>query len=422
MLIVPENRNKPASRTIRLPVMILRSTGITPAPDPVVYLPGGPGLSSVEGRTTGKGNPFLAERDQILLEGRGNKFAQPSLACPELNQLRAASAAGHAQTAAAKRCRTALIASGIDLDGYTSAESADDLEDLRRLLRVRQWNLIGYSYGTRLAQTVLARHPEGVRSVVLDSVLPVDINYDEMAGSALRRAIHLVFDGCASDPVCDTRHPDLRNRFAALIARADRKGITAPNGRVLRGRDIVEAIGAALQQPRLIPALPHLMDEVANDRIEGLLPLLQPGPSSFNWGQRLSIWCGEEMPFEKRERMEAQISPGLGLGGVDGRTATLETCAAWGVRAAEPSANEAVTSDVPILILAGEFDPVTPPDWGRRLLRTMPNARFVLIPGQAHGAMFNRCGGQLTIAFLRDPGAPLNLECVSKMSGPAFSD
>lgn len=422
VLVVPEHRGKRSSRAIRLPVMILRSTATAPAPDPVVYLPGGPGLSSVEGRTTGKGNPFLAERDQILLEGRGNKFAQPSLACPELNALRAASAAEAAQTAAVARCRAALVAAGADLDGYTSAESADDLDDLRRLLGIRQWNLIGFSYGTRLAQTVLARHPEGVRSVVLDSVLPIDVNYDEMAASVLRRALDLVFDGCATDPACDTRHPDLRNRFAALVTRADRDGIAAPNGRILRARDVVDAVGTALQQPSMIPALPGIMDDAADGRLAGLLPLLEPSPSSFNWGLRLSIWCGEEMPFEKRERIEAQVSPTLGLGGADGRTATPEMCAAWNVGAADALAGSAVKSDVPVLVLAGEFDPVTPPAWGRRLLRTMPNARFVLIPGQAHGAMFNRCGGQLTMAFLHDPGAPLNLECVVKMPGLAFSE
>ncbi|WP_150130881.1 hypothetical protein [Janthinobacterium sp. LM6] len=75
MLTVPEHRSKADSRAIALPVMIFRSSAVTPAADPVVYLPGGPGLSSIDGRTSGKGNPFLLERDQILLEGRGNKHA-----------------------------------------------------------------------------------------------------------------------------------------------------------------------------------------------------------------------------------------------------------------------------------------------------------------------------------------------------------
>jgi len=420
-LIVPEHRGKRGSRSISLPVMIFRSTADVPAPDPVVYLPGGPGLSSVEGRTTGKGNPFLLERDFILLEGRGNRFARPSLGCPEVNALGAANATLDLQTAAVARCRAVLVKAGIDLDGYTSAESADDLDQLRHLLGIRQWNLIGFSYGTRLAQTVLARHPEGVRSVVLDSVLPIDIGYDEMAAAALRRALDLVLDGCASDVECDTRYPDLRSRFEALIVRADRDGIPAQGGRILRSRDIVDAIVTGIQQPAMISKLPRIINDAAEGRLTGLLPLLATAPPSFNWGLRLSIWCGEEMPFQKPERVARQVSPSLGLGGADSRTATPEMCAAWRVAPADSHGNDPVKSDVPVLILTGEFDPVTPPVWGRRLLRTMANARFLEIRGQAHGAMFNRCGGQLTLAFLHDPVAPLPLDCVAKMPDLVFS-
>lgn len=420
LLYVPENRQNARSRLIKLPVMIFRSTAAVPAPDPVVYLPGGPGLSSIDGRTTGKGNPFLLERDQIVLEGRGNSFARPSLACPEINALRAQHATTAAQAAAAARCRATLVASGVDLDGYTSAEAADDLDDLRRLLGIRQWNLIGYSYGTRLAQTVLQRHPEGIRSVVLDSVLPIDVNYDEAAGSSLKRAIDALLDGCANDPECDVRYPDLRARFAALVADADRHGVATPNG-VLRGRDIVEAIGTGLQQPAAIPALPQIINDASRGKLAGLLPLTRQLPSSFNWGLRLSIWCGEEMPFESRSRMDSQMSADLGLGGMDNRTVSPEMCTAWRVAPAAAKANEALKSDVPALILAGEFDPVTPPAWGRRLLRTMPNARFVQVPGQSHGAMFNRCGGQMTLAFLHDPSASLNGDCLAKLPGVAFT-
>jgi pimeloyl-ACP methyl ester carboxylesterase len=420
LLFVPENRRKARSRTISLPVMIFRSTASAPAADPVVISLGGRvSAASTEGQQE-KGNPFLAERDQILLEGRGNKFARPSLGCPEINELRAANAMPAAQTSAVTRCRAVLVASGTDLDGYTAAEAADDLDDLRRALGIRQWNLIGFSYGTRLAQTVLQRHPEGVRSVVLDSVLPIDVNYDETAASSLRRAIDALLDACSVDPVCDVRYPDLRVRFAALVADADRTGVPLP-GRVLRGRDIVEAVGAGLQQPGVIPALPGIISAAAGGRLTGLLPLTQQVASSFNWGLRLSIWCGEEMPFEKTTRMTAQISPALGLGGTDNRTATPEMCAAWRVSSPDAHANDPVKSDVPVLILAGEFDPVTPPAWGRRLLRTMPNARFVQVPGQSHGAMFNRCGGQMTLAFLRDPHSSLNGDCIAKMAGIALA-
>ena len=421
LLIVPEHRGTFHTRTIQLPVMVFRSTSANPSPDPIVYLPGGPGLSSVDGHTSSKGNPFLAERDQILLEGRGNKFARPSLACPELNLLRIRRASGAEQLSAIARCRAEVTASGIDLDGYTSAESADDLEDLRLLLGIREWNLIAYSYGTDLAQVVLARHPQGIRSVVLDSVLPVDMNYDEIAAAPLQRAIDQMLNGCAANPLCATRSPNLRIRLKALIARADRVGLRANDGRTLRGRDIVDAIAAALQQPSKIPELPRMILDAADGDLSGLMPLLIESTSNYNWGLRLSIWCGEKMSFERPELVAGQISPALGLGRADTRTVSVEMCAAWHVASAAPSAHRQVESDVPALILAGEFDPITPPAWGISLLKTMPNARFVLVPGQSHGAMFNRCGGQLTLAFLHDPSAPLNLDCIMKSVGADFS-
>ena len=171
----------------------------------------------------------------------------------------------------------------------------------------------------------------------------------------------------------------------------------------------------------MIPTIPKLISEAVSGRLDRWTPLLAVAPSRFNWGLRLSIWCAEEMPFEKPARIAAQSAAAFGLAGIDASTASAEMCAAWKVTAASPQANLPVTSDVPTLILAGEFDPVTPPAWGRRLLRTMANARFVQLPGQAHGAMFNRCGGQLTLAFLRDPRAPLDLDCIAKVQALNFA-
>ena len=135
------------------------------------------------------------------------------------------------------------------------------------------------------------------------------------------------------------------------------------------------------------------------------------GPSRFTWGLRLSVWCAEEMPFEDPDRVASQVSPSLGLGGIDEGAATPELCRAWNVKAAPAIENEPVKSDVPALIFAGEFDPDTPPAWGRSLLASMPNARYVEFRGRSHGAGFNRCGAEIVAAFLRAPSAPLPVDC-----------
>ena len=431
-LSVPENRHKPDSRQITLPVMIYHSRSSSPAPDPVIFLPGGPGGSSVANKHSGKQNPFLDTRDQILLEPRGARMAMPALECPRINAIKGEISAGrHRQdadivlTQAAAACRADLTGQGIDLDGYTSAETAQDIEDLRLALGIVQWNVIGHSYGTRLALTYLRDHPTGVRSVILDSVLPPEANFDESASANLWRALHVVFDRCATDNDCHGAYPELARDFASLITRADKtplkttRAIMGSDNRpvVIGGAEVVDAIYSALHNPDQIGQIPAIIEDAYAGRTDQLAALVKDnqGPSSFSWGLRLSVWCGEEMPFEKAALVEAQTSPAQGLGGIDERTASVAMCKAWNVAAADPKEALAVVSDVPVLVMTGQFDPDTPPDWGRGLISHMPNAQVILMPGRSHGAGFNRCGGTMEVAFINDPKAPLDTTCALKI-------
>lgn len=306
VLTVPENRHRSGSRMIRLPVVIFRSHASAPAPDAVVFLPGGPGGSALARPLSVKNNPFLAARDYVLLEPRGAKLAQPSLECPEINALVGVIAAGHlsgkaadaARVKAATACRADLVAKGIDLDGYTSAETAQDIEDLREALGYRQWNLFGLSYGTRLALTVLRDHPQGIRSVILDSVLPPEANFDEHATANFRRALDAVFNGCAVDTACGGTYTHLAADFAELVERADRHplampGVTGSDGRavIVRGAQVVAALYDALHQPSAIGRIPAVIEdslEGSTTELAGLVKADQ-GSSSFTWGLRLSV-------------------------------------------------------------------------------------------------------------------------------------
>ena len=437
-LFVPENRRRTGSRLIRLPVMIFRSRSSSPAPDPILFLTGGPGNSGVAGRRSARAIPFLDERDYIVMEQRGTRYAQPALECPAINAIKVDIAAGRLRgdaantelVKAAAACREKLIAAGADLDGYTTEASADDIEDLRGALGYPKWNLYGLSYGTRLALTVVRRHPSGIRSVVLDSVLPPEANFDEVATSNLLRALNSVFDACAIDSECGTAYPDLRRRFADLVAGADRQPLKLSidpadaGGRPaeIRGAQVVDAIYNALHKPPMIPQIPRIVSAAAAGDVTDLLPLVKENlaPSSTSWGMRYSVWCSEESPFENSGRIAAGLSPALGLGGIDETTASPEVCRAWKVAPAPAVENEPVKSDVSALVFAGEFDPDTPPDWGRQLLESMPNARYVEFRGRSHGAGFNACGTELVTAFLRAPGSPLPADCVLKLRGADF--
>lgn len=438
LLHVPENRHAGTSRTIALPVAIFHSTSKHPAPDPVLFLPGGPGGSAMADPLRASHNPFLAERDYILLEPRGAAFAQPALQCPRINDLEGRIAAGHlrgaaAQTAfvdAATACRKRLVADGIDLDGYTSSETAQDIEDLRRLLGYRQWNLFGLSYGTRLALTVLREHPHSVRSLLLDSVLPAHVDFDESATANLRRALDAVFDGCAVDTACSRAYPHLHRDFAELVTQADRQPLPMPDVLgsddkpvTVRGAEVVAALYGALHRPDMIARIPTIIEHGLHGDTSELAALVKSdqGRSSFAWGLRLSIWCSEEMPFEDPGRVEAQTAPAWGLGGVDERTTSPAVCRAWHVPPAPDRANAPVTSDTSVLALSGAFDPDTPPSWARSLIRHMPHARVIEFPDRSHAAGFTACGARIEPAFFHDPAAPLPTDCALQAPAPDFA-
>ncbi|RZJ46448.1 MAG: alpha/beta fold hydrolase [Brevundimonas sp.] len=418
MLVVPENRARPDSRLIRLPVVIFRSHSATPANDPVLFLPGGPGASALEGQRSGRGNPFLEERDQIRLEPRGGKLTETPLECPAINALKGELAGGALSgaeadtqlTQAATACRAELTARGVDLNGYTSAETADDIEALRVALGYDKLNLYALSYGTRLALTVARRHPGSVRSMVLDSVLPPEVGYDETASANIWRALNAVFDGCAAEPACAAAWPRVREDFRTLVA-----GENGPR--------VVDAVTGALQDPRRIALIPRAVGSAVAGRPEELSEWMarDSGPSSFTWGLRLSVWCAEEAPFEATGRVEDQTASHWGLAGTDARTASIAMCRSWNVAAADPVENTPVVADIPTLIFAGEFDPTTPPDWGRRLLVQMSKATFVEMPGLSHGASFNRCGGLMAVAFIRDPDTTPDVVCANRMRGADFA-
>jgi pimeloyl-ACP methyl ester carboxylesterase len=114
------------------------------------------------------------------------------------------------------------------------------------------------------------------------------------------------------------------------------------------------------------------------------------------------------------------VSPALGLGGIDERTVPPGLCAAWNVAPAPAEENMPVRSAVPTLIFAGEFDPDTPPQWGRQILDGMPGAFYVEMRGRSHGASFDACAADIVTAFLRAPTSPPPVGCALALRGADF--
>jgi pimeloyl-ACP methyl ester carboxylesterase len=318
-LIVYEDREAHNGRTIKLPVVLFHSRALKPEPDPVVFTVGGPGNSTVRDVRSGSDFKSLDNRDLIIFEQRGSEYAQPHLACPEFNAADASSSdhnltfeqAGKAQAAAAHLCYRRLSGAGVHLSAYNTSAIADDVADLRTALGLDKLDLLGLSYSTAIDLEVVRRHPEIVRSVVLDSVLPLDAHYDEVADANVLRSLHAIFDGCAVDPSCSRTYPNLTMAFRRLVERLNSRPVevtlrgTAGTSikYAMSGRNAVEAIyGVGLQSPELLPDVPWIVWQAYFYDYSPLLRWVQEniGAPQYSYGARLSVICHDWYPFERR--------------------------------------------------------------------------------------------------------------------------
>lgn len=448
-LVAPENRSDPENgETVQLHVAIFHSQVEGAPEDPIVYLEGGPGgdaLEAVPFTFAQAFAPFLESRDFIMFDQRGTGFSSPSLECPETIELAyeqldvdlALDEALAQELAALKECHTRIIEEA-ELSLYNSEASAADLADLRVVLGYEEWNLFGISYGTRLALTTMRDHPEGIRSVILDSTYPPQVNLPLEVGINADRAFTVFFEACANDPECSGAFPDLESRFFALVDALDADPITVTlldvftleeHDALVEGDALLGLLFQSLYSSELIPILPGLIDDVENGDYQSLELLLSNFFANIEFistGQTFAVQCREELPFTDPAELETAgdfdpyIKRLVESGGSTGPFA-LEVCELWDVGTAGAIENEPVASDIPTLVLAGEFDPITPPSWGSLAAETLTNVSFFEFPGLGHGtSVSDECALSIALEFLDDPSAKPNGSCISAMSGPDF--
>jgi pimeloyl-ACP methyl ester carboxylesterase len=436
-LVVPERRDEAGSRAIRLAVAILPARGQEPAPDPVVFLTGGPGASAVEPLKAWSKNPLRERRTVILFEQRGTQHAEPWLDCPEVEEVLVANMAlaldggeeVEREVQAAMACRDRLLAQGVDLSAYHSAASAADLEDLRRLLGYEAWNLYGVSYGTRLALTALRDHPDGIRSLVLNSPFPpVADTYVELVDNA-ESAFHALFADCEADPDCNAAYPNLEQNFYQGLEQVNVDPIAVsihvpPHEVRLTAKDLVAGMFSSLGSAETNSLLPYVVSRIYEGDQDVLVPMVESGIPSFEGlsrGMLHSVECYEEAPFNPPEAIEAaSLSRPILLDYLPIHF-NLAICDVWPSGQAGPIETEAVHSDVPVLLLAGEYDPYTPPSWARRAAETLERGYVYIFPGTGHGPVgYSRCARQIMLDFVEDPTAAPGGECLAEMEDPDF--
>ncbi|OMQ15448.1 hypothetical protein A7K94_0209390 [Modestobacter sp. VKM Ac-2676] len=449
-LEVPADRDDPDSGTIDLAFGVVGAAADDPAEDPLVYLSGGPGQGALEFVPLAFGElyePLAQDRDLVILDQRGTGLTEPSLACQEYSSW-VRESLGSAEpveelaaqaTASLEECRQRLVDEGVDFDDYDSAASAADLDDLRRALGHEEWNLYGISYGTRLAQTAMRDTPDGIRAVVLDASYPVDADlYEETPGNAAR-ALEALFASCAADAGCAERYPDLEQTVTDLAAQLDADPVPitvldqATGERVespLDGAGFIGFLFQSMYSTELIPFLPEIVDAADNGEFGTIGLLLGAFTQQLDLvsvGQQLAVQCEEEVSFSDPDAVSDAIAEHPLVESFFTSTPTMgprifEVCADWEAGEPGPAENEAVSSDLPTLVLAGELDPITPPRWGEQLAEELGSSVYVEFPSTGHGSVgAHECAVQLTREFLADPDSEPDTACVDDVETPAYT-
>lgn len=440
-VVVLEDRALPEGNRVRLPVMIVRTRNPDPAPDPVIYLAGGGGhnhLRYANYLMERVGEAVLEKRDFIHYNQRGAPLTSPELSCPGLTEFLFDLAAqpieprewADRHIAFLSECRDALVAAGVDITMYNSAVNAADADDLRSALGYEQANFYGTSYGTRLGLDLIRDHPGGVRSIILDSVYPPQAGYYTESGANLQRALDYLFAACADDAGCAASYPDLDAVFYATVDRLDTapERVETPAGRVLMdGGIFMDAVSLFLYSPDSIPHAPDAIARAAQGDFEPLAGPITGAVTSadINWVMFYAMQCREEVPFESFDlarEVGASLNPAVASHYIDGWARFHFTlCQEWGLAAAEPIESVAVTSDVPALVLAGGFDPVTPPAWGESTAAALNRSFYYEFPNVGHGVMRSTdCGLSIGLQFLDNPGAEPDSSCIGAMRSPDF--
>jgi pimeloyl-ACP methyl ester carboxylesterase len=437
VLTVPERWQADRSRALHLKFVVFRAS-VLPAVEPMIYVNGGPGdAAGIDERSIGRWwalidkTSWLKARDLVVFDPRGVGLSKPSLNCHELGDAAALifgqslslEQSNSAWSRAAGQCQERLHELGVELDQYTTEANIADLHSLIAHLGYRSWTLLAVSYGSRVALGLIDRWPEGTSAVILDSVYPNgEVAYAD-AGKSAAGAFSQLFKECDAHRSCRSDFPQI----AATFERVVRRAAVTPIAISLANPSGGPRLQARLDDSRLIDVLVHAFynwQDIA--RLPAIITALDEGDvrplehladitagvyasEEISHGVFFSVECRDAFPFPDHDAIERTITEVPLYRSFVLSNLLLAVCPNWPIDRAEPRERAAVNREVPILVLSGEIDPFTPPQWARVLASTR-KAVQIEFRGVGHGVLdAHACAGRIVARFLRDPtGSPVD--------------
>ena len=433
---VPENRTDPKSRTLDLKLAIVKSDSQVPEKDLVVYLAGGPGQSAIQTypELAPAFAPLLKHHDLLLLDQRGTGHSHP-LACPGVEKRMEKLAEGNlspVQRAELVGECAREVEKTSDPRYYTTSDAVADLEAVRQALGTPKLDLVGVSYGTRVAQHYASAHHDAVRSIVLDGVVPNQLVLGETFADALQRALKLQAAACSATPACKKAFGDW---YATLHRLRDKLKSGPPQQVTFEDPYSYEPVTRTLDAGTLAGVarlfsysavtaalLPLAVDEAAKGNYAPLMGQSQlmtdDLSGSLQGGMQLSVICTEDAPLLAPRAQDADTLLGNQL--IDG---FIAECKAWPHNPMPKDFHAPFKTSIPTLLISGEREPVTPPGYAGEVLKGLSDGRSLVVNGLGHAEAINAgCMPDLVGQFI-DKLQPqrLDAQCLKRIGPvPAF--
>ncbi|MCB1785005.1 MAG: alpha/beta hydrolase [Gammaproteobacteria bacterium] len=426
-----------------LPVVYLRQWFWKRRGPPVLYIAGGPGgsawLKSDEiafWLEWFDANDWPA--DLVLYDQRGVGLSQPAYDCPELRTVRRELLPLPLPTEetyrrvrdASRACHDRLRADGVDLHRFTTDLNVRDAIDLMRAMGLEQWDLYGVSYGSRVALEMMRRAPRLLRAAVLDSPYPPEVNGELADAWLLQRALELFGRICELAGECAQTPEELQTRLAEASERVRRESIKLSVRDPDTGRDIAVVyddedlawlLFDAMYQWDLIPHLPESLRALAEGRLDSpMRSLIQDSvdnllDDAISDPVASSVDCHDGGAVDLRDA-EAQLQLYPRAAQIKRFDWQYHACRFWDSGEAPAAFRTPVVADVPTLLLAGEFDPVTPPEWAEDAVRHLRRGQVFVFPAVGHGVLDSHvCAAELVRDFFSDPNDPVVPKCLERL-------
>ncbi len=422
ILEVPENRNDPNSRTLRLVYKVLKAKKPDSTKAPVVYLQGGPGAATLIMEEFWANHPLRDDRDIVLMDQRGTGASEAN--CTEmgstlfdiirqdLNVEEDIKATGLVMN----ECKKTMQQKGVDLAGYNSRENAADFEDLRKALGHKKWNLYGASYGSRLGLTIMRDFPKSVRSAILIGVFPPESNMFEDRVRSIDRSLLAIFERCKKNKDCNSRYPNLKERLQKVLIklqteplRFDHKGKPF----VLNSHDAFLLLFISLYDRYSIGNIPFFIEALENGETKPIIEFLRVFDSFYdlmNFPMNYSVDAYEELPFYDASALDMAIGQSEFGAAFTFYDSAVKLLADWHSYRATNIENQAVVSKIPTLMISGDLDQVTPPSNATGALQYLTNGHEVIFLDESH-QFLNSCLFKITEEFLNAPFQKPNTDC-----------